>query len=42
MASFFRPLYTNEHPVVRGALTPRLREHRDFIYQEYLELPVVF
>lgn len=42
MASFFRPLYTNEHPVVRGALTPRLREHRDFIYREYLELPVVF
>jgi hypothetical protein len=42
MASFFRPLYTNHHPVVRAALTQRLADHRDFIYREYLELPVVF
>jgi len=42
MASFFRPLYTNHHPVVRAALTPRLVDHREFIYREYLELPVVF
>jgi len=42
MASFFRPLYTNNHPVVRAALTRRLEDHREFIYREYLELPVVF
>jgi len=42
MASAFRPLYTNAHPALRAALSPRLRAHRDFIYREFLELPVVF
>jgi len=42
MASFFRPLYTNTHPVVRAALSARLIAHREFIYREFLELPVVF
>lgn len=42
MASFFRPLYTNTHPVVRAALSQRLIDHRLFIYEQHLELPVVF
>lgn len=42
MASFFRPLYTNTHPVVRAALSQRLIDHRLFIYERHLELPVVF
>lgn len=42
MASFFRPLYTNHHPIVRAALSPRLIAHRAFIYENFLELPVVF
>ena len=42
MASFFRPLYTNHHPVVRAALSARLVAHRAFIYENFLELPVVF
>ncbi len=42
MASFFRPLYTNHHPVVRAALSQRLIDHRLFIYEQHLELPVVF
>ena len=42
MASFFRPLYTNHHPVIRAALSARLIAHRDCIYREFLELPVVF
>ena len=36
----FRRLYICEDPMVRGAITPQLLAHRDFIYQEYLELPV--
>lgn len=42
MASFFRPLYTNTHPVIRAALSQRLIDHRLFIYEQHLELPVVF
>ena len=42
MATFFRPLYTNHHPVIRAALSARLIAHREFIYREFLELPVVF
>lgn len=42
MATFFRPLYTNRHPVVRAALSERLIAHRMFVYREHLELPVVF
>jgi glutathione S-transferase len=36
----FRRRYVCEDPVVRTATTPQLLAHRDFIYHEYLELPV--
>ncbi len=42
MATAFRSFYVTTEPVVVAALTPALLEHRDFIYQEYLELPIVF
>jgi glutathione S-transferase len=40
MPSEFRQRYICEDPVVRDATTPQLLAHRDFIYHEYLELPV--
>lgn len=40
MPQSFRTLYTNTDPVVQAAVTPLLMEHRDFIYREYLELPI--
>jgi glutathione S-transferase len=36
----FRKMYTNTDPVVQAAVSPLLMEHRDFIYREYLELPI--
>ena len=42
MASSFRQMYTERDPVVVEATSPLLMEHRDFIYREYLELPIVF
>jgi len=42
MATAFRDFYTNKDPAVAAALSPLLLEHRDFIYREYLELPIVF
>jgi len=36
----FRKMYECEHPAVTKAATPALFEHRDFIYHEYLQLPV--
>lgn len=42
MASAFRGPYGNTDPDIDKALTPALREHRDFVYEEHLELPVVF
>jgi glutathione S-transferase len=36
----FRTLYTNTDPVVAAAAAPILFEHRDFIYKNFLELPV--
>ncbi|MGH7917682.1 MAG: hypothetical protein ACREQE_09450 [Candidatus Binataceae bacterium] len=36
----YRQMYTCTDPAVRGALSPDLLAHRDFIYHEYLELPV--
>jgi glutathione S-transferase len=36
----FRRMYTNTDPVVQAAVTPPLMEHRDFVYREYLELPI--
>jgi len=40
MPPAFRTRYTNTDPVVQAAVTPLLFEHRDFIYHEYLELPI--
>ncbi len=42
MASSFRELYTQKNPDILAAASPLLMEHRDFIYREYLELPIVF
>jgi glutathione S-transferase len=42
MADSFRVMYTEKDPAVAAAASPLLFEHRDFIYREYLELPVVF
>jgi len=42
MASNFREMYTDRGPEVAAAMSPALIEHRDFIYREYLELPIVF
>jgi hypothetical protein len=36
----FRQRYTCEDPTVMQAVTPQLLAHRDFVYHEYLELPV--
>jgi len=40
MPSNFRELYTNTDPVVAAAAAPVLFAHRDFIYKNFLELPV--
>ena len=42
MATAFRGFYQNSDPTVAAALSPALLDQRDFIYQEYLELPIVF
>lgn len=42
MADGFRGAYGNRDPRVAAALTPALREHRDFIYNTHLETPIVF
>ena len=42
MATAFRAFYVTTDPSVVAATTPALLEHRDFIYREYLELPIVF
>jgi glutathione S-transferase len=42
MAASFRDMYTEKNPMVVAAIAPSLIEHRDFIYREYLELPIVF
>ena len=36
----FRPMYKNHDPAVDAAATFRLMQHRDFIYKEYLVLPI--
>lgn len=36
----FRKMYDCTDPIVKGAASPQLFAHRDFIYHEYLELPV--
>src|SRR5260370_26713428 len=40
MSPGFRKTYTNTDPAIAAAASPMLYEHRDFIYHEYLELPV--
>ncbi|MGE0679930.1 MAG: hypothetical protein AB7P69_03330 [Candidatus Binatia bacterium] len=35
-----RASFTNTNPVIAAAVTPALMAHRDFIYREYLELPM--
>jgi glutathione S-transferase len=42
MATAYRDLYNEHHPAVAAAASPLLMQHRDFIYREYLELPIVF
>ncbi len=42
MAPGLRRMYGDIGPVVGDALTPLLLEHRDFIYREYLQLPLDF
>jgi len=38
----FRRVYTNTDPAIKSATTPILLEHRDFIYRNFLELPLDF
>jgi glutathione S-transferase len=40
MSPGFRRMYTCSDPAVMASASPQLLSHRDFIYQEYLELPV--
>ena len=40
MPAPFRAMYTNTNEVLQAAVNPILFEHRDFIYNEYLELPI--
>jgi hypothetical protein len=42
MADAFRGTYGNTDPRIGKALTRELRAHRDFIYDEHLEMPIVF
>jgi glutathione S-transferase len=42
MAPAFRPVYSNTNPTIRDATAPILLEHRDFIYDNFLELPLDF
>ena len=36
-----RANFTNTDPAIDAATSPLLMEHRDFIYREYLELPLI-
>jgi hypothetical protein len=40
MTPAFRERYICTDPQVTAAMDPKLLAHRDFIYHEYLELPV--
>jgi hypothetical protein len=42
MADAFRGTYGNTDPRIDKALTRELCAHRDFIYDEHLEMPIVF
>jgi len=41
MAPGMRASFTNGDPAIDAATSPLLMEHRDFIYREYLELPLI-
>ncbi|MEQ8660408.1 MAG: hypothetical protein RLW62_06290 [Gammaproteobacteria bacterium] len=41
-ANAYRPAYSTDDPAVDAAITPALLAHRDFIYEQHLELPIVF
>jgi hypothetical protein len=36
-----RATFTNDDPAIDAAASPLLMEHRDFIYRQYLELPLI-
>jgi hypothetical protein len=40
MPAMIREMFTTTDPAIVGATTPILIEHRDFIFKNYLELPV--
>lgn len=40
MTDDFRAMYSTVGPVIEAAADPALFEHRDFIYAEYLTLPL--
>jgi glutathione S-transferase len=42
MGTGFRDFYSNPHAETQAALSAALLAHRDFIYEDYLELPIVF
>lgn len=42
MSPGLRKIYSDIGPVVEAALSPLLLEHRDFVYREFLQLPLDF
>ncbi len=42
MPAAFRRVYTNVDPTIKAASAPILFEHRDFIYKNFLQLPLDF
>jgi len=42
MATAYRNLYVERNPAVLASASPSLLQHREFVYREYLELPIVF
>jgi hypothetical protein len=41
MPEMIRASYANPGPIVAAALDPALLEHRDRIYREHMEFPLV-
>jgi len=42
MATAYRGAYSNDDPDIERVLTPALLAHRDYVYEQHLELPIVF
>ncbi len=42
MATDFRAVYSSDDSNINSAISNRILDHRDFIYEEHLELPVAF